>query len=116
MLGKSYRAHRLAFLYMLGRLPDGEVDHINHIKDDNRWENLRDVTKQDNCKNLGLSKANTSGVTGVHFFKRDKKWRASITVDGKIINLGHYDGFDEACKVRKRAEIEHNYHSNHGAV
>lgn len=74
--GKPYRAHRLAFLYMTGEWPKDQVDHINHIRDDNRWRNLRDVSHQENHRNMTRQKNNTSGVTGVYWEKAKKKWCA----------------------------------------
>lgn len=49
--GYHYKASRLAWLYMTGEWPKYEMDHINHVKDDNRWVNLRDVTPAENCAN-----------------------------------------------------------------
>ncbi len=49
--GKSYRAHRFAWLYMTGRWPKSVIDHINHKRDDNRWKNLRGVTRLQNQRN-----------------------------------------------------------------
>src|SRR6267142_482821 len=55
---KRYRAHRLAFLYMTGKLPIDEVDHKNEIKDDNKWKNLRECTGQQNKHNRNYYKGN----------------------------------------------------------
>lgn len=53
-LGKTnYAAHRMAFLLVEGRWPTPQIDHINRIKDDNRWENLREVTHGENQRNKG---------------------------------------------------------------
>ena len=49
--GTLYRAHRLAFLYMIGRLPEDQVDHIDRCKDNNAWSNLRECTQAENQLN-----------------------------------------------------------------
>ena len=46
LLGKRYRAHRLAWLYVYGTWPKHDIDHINRNRSDNRICNLRDVTRQ----------------------------------------------------------------------
>ena len=112
--GKLYLAHRLAFLYMTGKWPEDQVDHINHIRDDNRWCNLREVSHQENHKNQSKPKSNTSGVTGVCWCKRYKKWKAQIKVEGKVKNLGSFTSKEDATKARKEAEIKYGFHDNHG--
>ena len=62
---KSYKASRLAFLYMEGYFPENIVDHKNRIKSDDRYKNLRQVTQQCNVKNCSIRKNNKSGVSGV---------------------------------------------------
>ncbi len=111
---KMYKAHRLVFLYMTGNLPIDDIDHINHIKDDNRWVNLRDVTTLENCRNMSKSKFNTSGVNGVHFNKQTGKWVSRITVEGKRIPLGSYVDINDAADARKLAEVKYGFHVNHG--
>jgi len=111
---KLYRAHRLAFLYMTGEWPKDQVDHINHDRANNRWLNLREATHQENGMNRSLSKANTSGFTGVCWREDRGKWVASIRIDGSLIHLGYFDDFDDAVAARKAAEIEHGFHENHG--
>ncbi|HBD11552.1 MAG TPA: HNH endonuclease [Porticoccaceae bacterium] len=112
--GKHYFLHRLAFLYMIGRFPLGHTDHINGDRTDNRWVNLRDISQQENNKNIKLSSVNTSGVTGVYWASGKGKWAAQINDGGKAISLGRFDKFDDACAARKTAEIKYNYHPNHG--
>lgn len=109
-----YLAHRLAWLYMTGSFPESQIDHINHIRNDNRWVNLRDVTHVENQQNKNVQKNNSSGVAGVHWDKRSKKWWARIGVNGKIVSLGYYKNKTDAVKARKEAEIKHGYHPNHG--
>jgi len=110
---KTYRAHKLAWLYMYGNYPKS-LDHINHIKSDNRIKNLRVVTQQENCKNQSKPKNNTSGAVGVHWLKENKRWRAYISIDGKRKYLGCYSKFSEALNARKEAEVLFGYHENHG--
>ena len=112
--GNSFSAHRLAFLYMTGRFPLCQCDHINHNRIDNRWLNLTDVTHLENQKNRSLQKSNTSGFTGVNWHKHDKKWQSSIQVKGKQIYLGSFLEKEDAIDARIKAETEHGFHPNHG--
>jgi len=112
--GKLYLAHRLAWLYVVGVWPENQIDHINHIRDDNRLVNLREATNQENHKNQRLSKNNTSGVTGVSWNKRRYKWEVKIKTDEKYKGLGFFKDKFEAICARKSAENKHGYHANHG--
>ena len=112
--GKSYKSHRLAYLYMKGVFPSSNMDHKNHIRDDNRWENLRTATHQENQKNLKKNIRNKSGVTGVYWNKTDNVWVAEISINGKGKNLGRFKNLTDAGQARKKAELENNFHSNHG--
>ncbi len=112
--GVRYRAHRLAWLYVYGKWPDFTIDHINHDRFDNKIKNLRDVTQQENCKNVSMSSKNISGRVGVSFIKSSKRWLSSIKVNGLGIYLGRFDTFDEAVKAREQAEDKYNFHDNHG--
>ncbi|MDB4352399.1 HNH endonuclease [Porticoccaceae bacterium] len=111
--GKKYRAHRLAFLYMTGRIPR-QVDHINQNREDDRWSNLRAATPQENQRNVGIQSNNTSGCVGVTLSQNEKKWRAYIKVDGEQIYLGTFTEMSEAVGARKAAEAEYGFHENHG--
>lgn len=114
LLTKQYPAHRLAWVYMTGLMPIGVIDHINGKRDDNRWENLRDVSHPENCRNATLKKNSTSGVTGVHWDKHFKKWTAYINVQGTRKNLGYFSDFVIAVQARLKAEHKYGYHTNHG--
>ncbi len=114
--GKAYPCHRLAWLYMTGKFPEKQVDHINHIKDDNRWCNLREVTNQENQMNTPIRLDNTSGVTGVYWKKENSKWSACIRFDGKLNHLGYFLLKEDAIASRKEAEIKYGFHENHGKV
>ena len=114
LLNRAYPAHILAFLYMEGKLPIDEVDHINHIKNDNRWINLRVVTHAENGKNQKLRIDNTSGMPGVTWRNDIKKWRARIKDGIDRVHLGNFNYYIIACAVKKEAEIILGYHENHG--
>ena len=110
-----YLAHRLAWLYMTGGWPKHQIDHIDHIRNNNRWVNFRGATHQENHKNQSLPKNNISGICGVFWENRAKKWRAQITVSGKKSCLGCFSSKAGAIKARKEAEIKYGYHENHGS-
>lgn len=103
--GEDYRAGRLAWFFMTGEDPTEFIDHINRIRDDDRFENLRKATNSQNQANAFWT-TNTSGFRGVSWIKSRGKWAASITVDGHQRNLGRYQTRIEAAKAYKRAAIE----------
>jgi hypothetical protein len=111
--GKHYElAHRLAVLYMTGEYPEGEVDHINGLKSDNRWDNLRVVTKANNQWNSKIRKDNSSGVKGVSWIERDKAWVARIQVNGKRLTIGYFKTLEEAQEAIAEARV--TYHGSFG--
>jgi hypothetical protein len=88
--GRKYVSHRLAWLYVNGKWPKGEIDHVNGCRDDNRWSNLRDVSRALNTQNRRSASANNSnGLLGVS--RHGPRWRARIQVDGVVHRLGTYD-------------------------
>jgi hypothetical protein len=112
--GVVYLVHRIIWKMMTGNDPIEQLDHINHNGLDNRMENLREVTNQENHKNQRISCNNTSGTLGVNWSSASKKWRAYITVDGKQIHLGLFKYYTAAVKARKDAEFMYDYSPNHG--
>lgn len=113
---RLYYAHRLAWLYSFGVWPDGQVDHINGFRSDNRIANLRVVSNRENHKNMKLRCDNTSGVNGVYWSKINKRWHSQIVHDGKLIFLGGFANLEDAAAARKKAEIANGYHGNHGRL
>jgi len=87
---KFQKAHRVIFLYHHGYLPDF-VDHIDGNKTNNRIENLRGSTFSQNCMNQKISTRNTSGIKGVMWHKRDKKWFVQLRVNSKCHSFGYYE-------------------------
>jgi len=116
LLGKRYKSHRVAWAMHTGEWPADQVDHINGDKVDNRIENLREATQTDNSRNMKIPTTNMSGVIGVGWDKKARRWRASIAAAGRTIYLGSFTNFDDAVAARAAAEIEHGYHPNHGRL
>ena len=114
VIGRQYPAHRLAWFYVYGEFPEDQLDHINHDGIDNRIGNLRLATDLMNKKNFPKAKNNSSGFTGVHWNKAERKWRAQIMIHKKNIHLGTFDRKGDAIKARKAANIKYGFHENHG--
>ncbi len=106
-VGKLRKTHRVVWLMAHGAWPDGQIDHINGIKDDNRLCNLRDVVQSLNQRNVTSRADNTSKVAGVNWFRAN--WVARITTDERRMFLGAFDDWFEAVCARKSAEVEHGY-------
>jgi hypothetical protein len=103
--GRAYRSHRIAYFLAHGiDAGDKFLDHINGNGMDNRIENLRLATCQENLRNQRKTDKNTSGVVGVTWDKRNQKWQAQITVHPKTIFLGRFTEFSQAVAARQSAE------------
>lgn len=113
--GNKYSASRLAYLHMTGNWPSGEVDHINHDKDDNRWSNLRDIPSHLNKLNKPLYAKNKTGVPGVIKERTCNRWKVTIKHDGNAVYIGLFETFFDAVAARKSAENLYGFHVNHGA-
>ena len=108
---KKYKAHRLAWLYMYGVMPDGHLDHINRDKLDNRIANLREVTNSQNEQNKVSRRDNTSGYRGVVWHKPTKKWRAEIKIAQKKIHLGLFVNPEDAARAYAAAAAVYHTHN-----
>lgn len=114
IFNRTYKAHRLAFIYMEGKAPQ-QVDHEDHNGLNNKWENLRASNNRDNSKNLPKQKSNKTGVIGVNWHNSAKKWQArAVDHDGVRVDLGRYDSFEDAVKARKEHEVKFGYYENRG--
>lgn len=96
--GKSYKMHRLAWLYVHGAMPDGDIDHINGNRQDNRIANLRCVPRQTNLQNQRkpTSQNKSTRILGVYPSRTGKRFVAAISVNNKKIHIGTFDTADEA--------------------
>lgn len=114
--GKFYRVHRLIFRWMGKKIPE-EVDHLNGIRHDNRWKNLRAADALSNAKN---AKQRSDGkfvlTTGVSWSPKMRKWRVRIGHSGKVHELGNFESSEEACATRHFANLLCSFHENHGRV
>ena len=104
---KLCRAHRLAWLYMTGNWPTKQIDHINRIKNDNRFSNLRDVSNKENSLNKApkecalIPPGSKSKYVGVS--QKRNSWRARVTIDGKQVHLGVFKTEELANAARQNA-------------
>jgi hypothetical protein len=102
--GHLYLAHRLAWLFVMGRWPVSHIDHIDGRPANNRIENLRLCTHAENHQNVGIRADNTSGVKGVSWNRKAGKWLAYINVQGRRNRLGLFAEKDAAISARLDAE------------
>lgn len=109
VLGRGIKAHRAAWAIYYGSYPENQVDHINGERNDNRIENLRDVSQSQNQRNAGLRIDNRSGHPGI--FER-KNGYFSVYCRGKY--LGSRPTLKQAKELRDKAEAKHGFHENHG--
>lgn len=108
---ESYLAHRLAWALYYDYFPENEIDHKDRIRHHNWIDNLREASHVCNIRNKGIMSNNKSGVTGVSFNKKNKKWIGTIAItgNGKNIYLGSFKLFDDAVKARWEAEKKYKF-------
>lgn len=101
----QHKAHRLAWLYMTGAFPEGVIDHLDANTSNNRWVNLRDVTREVNNQNVRAARRdNASGFPGVSKIAGRMKWKAAVRIGGKPVYLGSFDDPEEAYDVYLEAK------------
>lgn len=113
---RGFYAHRVIWTMCHGEWPNGQIDHINGSRTDNRIVNLRVCTQSENSKNACVPSHNTSGHMGVSFIKATGRWEAHIGMPNarKKMTIGFFDSVDQAVSARKAAEKALGYHPNHG--
>lgn len=94
----------MAWLWTYGFLPEGEIDHINGDKQDNRVSNLRLASRCENQMNVPITAANTSGIKGVCYNKLAKKWQAYIQANNQRHYLGVFSSKEKAAEAYRIAE------------
>lgn len=110
---KVHLLHRLAHYLMIGDWPEGQIDHINRNRDDNRWENLRVVTtRQQSFNKSGWSRLGVKGIC--KYSGRKKHWCARVRADGKLLHCSYHYTREEALEVYKIAAEK--YHGDYNCV
>ncbi|WP_096978476.1 HNH endonuclease signature motif containing protein [Escherichia coli] len=112
----THPAHCIIWEMHNGPIPVGyEVDHLDHIRSNNKLNNLRLVTRKENQRNQKLHKRNTSGFSGIYWEKAINKWRVRIMGNnGKSLSFGCFNNKDDAIAARNKAYADLGYHDNHG--
>jgi hypothetical protein len=108
--GRVYSVHRLAWRLAHGKWPDGEIDHINGDKGDNRLCNLRDVDRSTNQQNAKRAQANnkSSGLLGVSFHGSRNKFRAQITYENRRHHIGYFSTAELAHAAYLKEKRRHH--------
>ena len=103
--GKDYGAHRIAYLMMTGRKPPSAIDHINGIRSDNRWENLRLATTSQNAMNADVRADSCSGLRNIS--KVGSRWRVKLKGRGVVHHVGYFETAMDAIIARNQAALLH---------
>jgi hypothetical protein len=109
--GRRYLASRLAWFYMKGVWPSGDIDHKDRTPLNDRWDNLRPATKKQNGENRKVHKNSTTGVRGVAWDSRLSKYRAQITHNKRNHFLGIHGTIIDAVAARLGAERKFYTHA-----
>lgn len=114
ILGKHYREHRIAWLYMQGHPIPHHLDHENKNATDNRWHNIQDGSGGANQRNVSKLRNNTSGVTGVTWHASSGKWMARCQINGKTHHVGSFHDLNDAAKAVAAFRAANNFNQDHG--
>lgn len=105
----DYRAHVLAYWFIRRKdVPEGfDIDHEDRNRSNNRWSNLRLLTRANNIHNADPSRANRTGQIGVSWNRKKGRYLARLTVNTKVHCLGEFAEYEDAVKARRNAEIKY---------
>ncbi|MBO0739542.1 MAG: HNH endonuclease [Alphaproteobacteria bacterium] len=101
--GRRYQAGVVVWALCTGAWPRAEIDHIDRVPSDNRLSNLRPATHRQNMANRKLHRNNRLGIMGVYFYRRTRKFRAAICVNGRSVHLGYFPTSHEAAAAYQAA-------------
>lgn len=107
---RRYASHRLAWLWMTGKWPSQDLDHINGVRNDNRFVNLREATPIQNGQNQRKANSHnyTSGLLGVSWCSQKLRWKASICVHKRQMHIGFYNDPHTAHGAYLNAKRKHH--------
>lgn len=111
---KFYVEHRIIWLWVYGHFPKEHIDHINHVRDDNRLSNLREVTIAENARNRTKHQNTKVGEVGIWYCKRRKRYIAEIKLNQKKVYQRSFKNVEEAIQARRAKALELGFHENHG--
>lgn len=103
---KTFYVHRLVAKAHLKPSQKPYIDHKNSIRNDNQSNSLRYATAAENMMNKKVYKNNKTGVKGVYFCKKSKRYQATISAGSIRYYLGSFKTLEEAVAIRQQAELE----------
>ena len=110
---KTYRVHRIIFLYNHGYLPK-YVDHADGIKTNNKISNLRDCSSSENNSNRKTPKSNKSGCKGIFWNNSSGMWSTRISINKKLMYFGDFSDKEVAEQVLRIERMRlHGEFANH---
>lgn len=109
---ETYTAHRLAWFYCFEEWPTKFIDHIDKNRSNNRLDNLREASREENACNMKIRKDNTTGYKGVSLDKKTGRFMSRLTVNKKVLYLGMFKTAEEASKARedKAKELQGDFY------
>lgn len=113
LFGKKRLAHRVIFKLLHGYEPH-QIDHDDGDKGNNNPDNLKPADQPKNSRNQSKSRKNASGVTGVHWDAKNKRWFAQITYGRRPYFIGRFKTIEEAKAAREAKEKEFGFSATHG--
>ena len=105
--GKSYKLHRIIFMYHYGFMPK-RIDHVDGNRLNNRIENLREATASQNAMNSSVRNHSKSGIKNVFLDKASNKWRVQFKINGKNYSFGSYNDLEIADLVAQEARSKYH--------
>lgn len=115
LYGHKYPEAHLACLYMTGEFPKGQMDHEDHVRDNNAWSNLKDVTFLENMRNRRTLKHTITGHQGIWYNPKTNRYIARIRMNGKSVYQSKFTTANQAIEAREAKLKELGFHDNHGS-